>query len=124
MRSGILIVATIAGAFAAPPNETGQRQATELMGRSAGTPQRCILIEPAIGFRVADGDRGTLLYGTGRRIWASHLKPGCGFNRGDVLVVETIGSDYCRGDFVRSFDPVSRFAGPSCTLGEFIPYTR
>jgi len=116
MRLGVLVLAAIIGSCAAPPPQTGPRQATELIGRVAGQPQRCILKEPSFGFRVADGDRGTLLYGYGSRIWASHLAPGCGFNRGDVLVVQTIGTQYCRGDFVRSFDPVSRFPGPSCRL--------
>lgn len=124
MKLRVAALAILVGSCATPPPETGQRQASELTGRVAGTPKRCILIEPTVGFRVADGDRGTLLYGTGSKIWASHLAPGCGFNRGDVLVVQTIGSDYCSGDFVRSFDPVSRFPGPSCRLGEFVPYTR
>jgi len=124
MRFGLIVLAAIVGSCTAPPPLTGPRQATELVGRVAGAPQHCILIERDIGFRVADGDRGTLLYGTGKRIWANHLEPGCGFNRGDVLVVQTIGSDYCRGDFVRSFDPVSRFPSQSCRLGEFVPYTR
>jgi hypothetical protein len=28
------------------------------------------------------------------------------------------------GDLVRSFDSVSKIPGPSCRLGDFIPYTR
>lgn len=124
MRFGLLVLAAAVASCAAPPPQTGQRHADELEGRAAGPPERCVLVERDIGLRVADNDRGTLLYGTGKRIWANHLEPGCGFNRGDVLVVRTIGSDYCRGDFVRSFDPVSRFPGPSCRLGDFVPYTR
>jgi hypothetical protein len=124
MRFGVLVLAAMVGSCAAPSPETGQRQATELVGRVAGAPQRCITNERGISFRVADGDRGTLLYGTGSRIWANGLAPGCGFNRGDILVVQTIGSDYCRGDFVRSIDPISRFPGTSCILGNFVPYTR
>jgi hypothetical protein len=119
-----MVLAAIVGSCAAPPPQAGPRQATELAGRVAGAPQRCVLIERDIGLRVADGDRGTLLYGTGKRIWANHLAPGCGFNQGDVLVVQTIGSDYCSGDLVRSFDPVSRIPGPGCRLSEFVPYTR
>jgi hypothetical protein len=111
-------------ACGAPPPASAPGRATELTGRVAGAPQRCVPIERDIALRVADGDRSTLLYGTGRRIWANHLPRGCGFNRGDALVVQPIGSDYCRGDFVRSLDPVSRFPGPSCYLGDFVPYTR
>jgi len=125
MRSATLIlVSALSACTASPPPAATPGRARELVGRVAGTPQRCVPIERDIGLRVADGDRATLLYGTGRRIWANHLLAGCGFNRSDALVVQPIGSDYCRGDFVRSFDPVSRFTGPSCFLGDFVPYTR
>jgi len=39
-------------------------------------------------------------------------------------VTEPIGSQYCRGDIVRSFDRQSRIPGPACILGDFVPYTR
>jgi hypothetical protein len=121
LRPALLLLSL--GSCAPPPAASGPRVATELTGRIAGPPQHCVPIERDIGMRVADGDRGTLLYGTGRRIWANHLPAGCGFNQSDVLVVQPIGADYCRGDFVRSFDPVSRFPGPSCYLSDFVPYT-
>jgi hypothetical protein len=81
-------------------------------------------IERDQALRVDEGDRHTLIYGYGAKIWANHLGPHCSFNRGDVLVIKPIGSDYCRGDLVRSFDAVSRFPGSSCLLGDFVPYTR
>ena len=112
------------GSCAPSPPASVPHVATELTGRRAGPPQRCVPIEGDIALRVAEGDRATLLYGTGRKIWANHLPAGCGFNQSDVLILEPIGSDYCRGDFVRSFDPVSRVPGPSCILSDFVPYTR
>jgi hypothetical protein len=121
---GSVLALGLCACTAAPPRASAPGRPTELTGRVAGTPQRCVPIERDISLRVADGDRGTLLYGSGRRIWANHLPAGCGFNQGDTLVVQPIGSDYCRGDFVRSIDPVSRFPGPSCYLGDFVPYTR
>ena len=124
MNIRVALLLFLLGSCAPPPPASSPRVASELIGRVAGPAQRCLPIERDIGLRIADGDRGTLLYGTGRTIWANHLPAGCGFNQGDVLVVEPIGSDYCRGDFVRSFDPVSRFPGPSCILNDFVPYTR
>jgi hypothetical protein len=47
-----------------------------------------------------------------------------GFSQWDVLVMEPIGSQYCRGDLVRSVDPVSRIPGAACQLGDFVPYTK
>ena len=123
MRSHFALFLLFLGSCAAPQPAPVPGRATELTGRVAGAAQRCVPIESGWALRIAEGDRGTLLYGYGRRIWASHLPTGCGFNRDDTLVVQPIGSDYCRGDFVRSFDPVSRFPGPSCYLGDFIPYT-
>lgn len=74
--------------------------------------------------RVDERNRDTLLYGRGRTIWANHLAPGCGFSPSDTLVVQPIGSDYCRGDFLRSVDPASHFPAASCYLSDFVPYTR
>ena len=124
MKARIAALAVVLGSCAAPPPPGPPGQAFELVGRIAGKPQRCVLIDRSESLRVASEDRHTLLYGHGRMIWANRLGPGCGFNRGDVLVVRPIGSSYCRGDLVRSFDPVSRFPGASCYLGDFVPYTR
>ena len=121
MKARIAAIAAVVGSCAAPPPPG---PASELVGRVAGTPQRCVLIDRSESLRVASEDRHTLLYGRGRTVWANRLGPGCGFNRGDVLVIRPIGSSYCRGDLVRSFDPVSRFPGPSCYLGDFFPYAR
>lgn len=123
MKAGLVALALVLGSCAAPQPGAGSSQ-SELAGRVAGAPQKCVPIERDISLRVAEGDRRTLVYGHGRKIWANHLPAGCGFNHGDVLVVRPIGSSYCRGDLVRSFDPVSRFPGTSCYLNDFVPYTR
>ena len=117
------VVLALTACVGPPPAGTTSRP-SELDGRVAGTPQGCVSIERDLSLRVADGDRNLLLYGYGQRIWANRLPAGCGLNQGNTLVVQTIGLDYCRGDFVRSLDPVSRFPGPSCYLGDFVPYTR
>jgi hypothetical protein len=123
MKARTTALALLLGSCAAPqPNPAPGH--SELSGRTAGAPQRCVPIERDLSLRADEGDRHTLLYGQGRRIWANHLAPNCSFDRSDVLVIKPIGSDYCRGDFVQSFDPVSRFPGSSCILSDFVPYTR
>ena len=95
----------------------------ELAGRVAGAPQRCVPTEQTQGLRPAN--RTTILYGSGRTIWVNHMQQNCsGFSQWDPLVIEPIGSQYCRGDLVRTFDPVSKVPGAACRLGDFIPYTR
>jgi hypothetical protein len=123
MRTGVFVLVLALSSCVAPPPQSAPGRATELDGRIAGAPQHCVPIEHGISLRVAEGDRSTLIYGYGRRIYANHLPAGCSFHPSDTLVVQPIGSDYCHGDFVRSIDPVSRFPGPSCYLGDFVPYT-
>jgi hypothetical protein len=123
MRSSLFILALAMGSCAAPPPDSAPRQAVELVGRTAGPAERCVLIQPQQALRLADGDRHTLLYGSGKTIWANHLGS-CGFGRDDVFVSEPIGSYYCRGDVIHSFDRFTRIPGPACVLGEFVPYTR
>jgi hypothetical protein len=125
MKARIAALGLVVGSCAAPqPGGEQQGPARELAGRSAGAPQRCVLIQQSESLRVSDSNRHTLLYSSGRIIWANHLGQQCGFGTDDVLVTEPIGSYYCRGDLVRSFDRFSRIPGPTCILGDFLPYTR
>jgi hypothetical protein len=124
MRFAALLAALLMAGCAAPEPIQNPQQPRELVGRSAGAAQRCVLIDPTEPLRVSDNDRHTLLYGSGKTIWANSLGPGCGFNRNDVLVSEPIGSYYCRGELVRSFDRFSRIPASSCVIGDCVPYTR
>ena len=124
MKLRIALVALLAGSCVAPPPEEPQRQPIELAGRVAGAAQRCVSIQQSEALRVSDTNRHVLVYGSGRRLWANHLGPQCGFGRDDIIVTEPIGSYHCRGDIIRSFDRYSRIPGPSCILGDFVPYRR
>jgi len=121
--AGILLLVPILAGCAAPRPSSSNREPVELAGRTAGAPQDCLPIVRTEAWRVSDSNQHVLLYGRGGTIWASNLGPGCGFSVDDVLVTEPL-SRYCRGDIVRSFDNMSRIPGPSCALGDFVPYTR
>jgi hypothetical protein len=121
LTAALLALATIA---CAAPQPEPSRQPVELSGRTAGAPEHCVIIRQAEALRISDTDRHTLLYGSGKTIWASRLGPACSFRLDDVLVTEPFGSHFCRGDIVRSFDRFSRIPGPACVLGDFVPYTR
>jgi hypothetical protein len=120
----VALIALFAGSCAAPQPEQPSRPAVELTGRTAGPAQRCVPIDQSESMRVSDTNRHVLVYGSGRTTWANHLGPQCGFGRDDVLVTEPIGSYHCRGDIIRSFDRYSRIPGPSCILGDWVPYRR
>lgn len=125
MKHRIALLALVLGSCVAPqPGAEQQGPARELAGRSAGAPRHCVLLNPLDSLRISDSNRHVLLYSSGRTIWANHLSSQCGFGSDDVLVTEPIGSNYCRGDLVRSFDRYSRIPGPTCVLGDFVPYTR
>ena len=123
MKLRVALLGLIAGSCAAPKPEP-QQPPRELVGRAAGPAQKCVLIQQSESLRVSDINRHTLIYGSGRTLRANHLGSQCGFGRDDVLVTEPIGSYHCRGDIIRSFDRYSRIPGPSCILGEFVPYRR
>jgi hypothetical protein len=124
MRALAAILACLLAACAAPPPQSSRDQPPSLAGRTAGAGQRCVVIEQSEPLRVSESDPHVLLYGNGKTIWANQLQSGCNFHHGDTLVSQPIGSSHCRGDLVRSVDPFTHIQGPSCLLGDFIPYTR
>ena len=106
---------------AAPP--TNNAPIAELAGRTQGVPQNCVPIRTGGSLRVIDRD--TIIYGSGGTVWVSELRSDCpGLRPMDPLIVEPTGSQYCRGDRIREFEPVTRMPGPICVLGDFVPYTR
>jgi len=90
----------------------------------AGEPVHCVTIYPQHALLVSDNNRHTLIYNDGRTTWANELARYCRFRIDDVLVTQPIGSQYCRGDIVRSFDRTSHIPGPGCVFGDFVPYKK
>ena len=80
-------------------------QIAEIAGRVAGPAQQCVTLRPNESVRTTDSDRHVLLYGSGRTIWVNHLGS-CSFGSNDALLIERTGSDLCRGEIIRSFDPI------------------
>lgn len=124
MRSVVIgAIVTLAGCTPAPPPPDNNAPIAEIAGRVAGPAQRCVLTEQGVGLRVAN--RNTLTYRSGKAVYINRVQGSCGgYGQWDVIVTEPIGTQHCAGDLVRSFDPVSKIPGPSCRLGEFVPYTR
>lgn len=124
MRLHLLVLTLLIGSGAASqPGADRQGQPAELAGRAPGAAQRCVMVNQFTWLRVSENDPHTLVYGSGRTVWANQLGQ-CRFGHDDVLVTEPTGSQLCGGDIVRSFDRNSRIPGPSCVLGEFVPYNR
>lgn len=124
MRIEAIFLALALASCAAPDPSATSRQASELTGRTAGPAQRCVLLDGQQTLRISNTDSHMVLYGGGKTVWANDLGPGCGFGTNDLLISEPSGSHYCRGDIVHSVDRYSRIPGPSCVLGEFVPFNR
>jgi hypothetical protein len=123
MRIPVSIVAVLAASCAAPSATLGPRHVSELAGRVAGPPQHCVEIRPLDTIRLSQTDSQTLIYGNGRTIWANDLGS-CRMGQNDILITEPRGSRYCRGDIVRSMDQLSHIPGPTCVLGDFVPFSK
>jgi len=114
---------TLASCTATPPPPASDAPIAAIAGRVAGPPKRCILTEMGNGLQPID--RNTVTYRSGKTVWINHMQGTCGgFGQWDVMVTEPLGTQHCAGDLVRSFDPISKIPGPTCRLGEFIPYTK
>lgn len=124
-RFGIILLMALPGCAAPAPNAAPTAEPVqELIGRIAGAPQRCVPIERSEGLRIDSGNPATILYGRNKIIWVNRVAGGCAFKYGDTLVAEPVRGSFCRGDLVRSFDPVSKVPGATCIFDDFIPYTR
>ena len=122
MRLIIIAAAALLPGCTAPQPAASTAAIPELTGRVAGAAQRCVTFEQGESLRVAGPH--SLIYGNGRVVYLNTV-PSCSTLRSsDILVLEPIGSQYCRGDFVRTRDNVSGLPGAGCQLGDFIPYTR
>jgi hypothetical protein len=121
--AGFASLAVLAGSCAPAQRPTAPTVIPELAGRTAGAPQRCVPTRPSDSLRIVDAQ--TVIYGSGQTVWVNRPASTCpGMDQMDVLVVDLIGSQYCRGDRVRTIDPVTKIPGPSCILGDFVPYRR
>ena len=122
MRLIVLATAALMSGCTAPQPVATTTAIPELTGRVAGAAQRCVTFEQGESLRVAGPH--SLIYGNGRVVYLNTV-PSCSTLRSsDILVLEPIGSQYCRGDFVRTRDSVSGLPGPGCQLGDFVPYTK
>ena len=96
----------------------------ELAGRVAGAPMGCIPRHQARDMIVVDDN--TILFKRGSVIYRNDPPGGCnglggGFN---TLVTRSSGSGTCSGDIATVSNTTTGTVVGSCSLGEFVPYTR
>lgn len=121
----LLALAACAGSetAASGPQQPDPRIASTLEGLKPGKPAQCI---PRSRVREIRTAKDIILYVEGRnRVWRNDLVGGCaGLRRDDIVVWQGWGSDYCRGDMIRTQDRAAGQITGACALGDFTPYTR
>jgi hypothetical protein len=127
MRSLIVISATaLAVASCAQPGTPSDAGAftREIAGRAAGRSQSCISTFQSQNLRVIDGQ--TLAYDQGATVWVNRLAARCPAIEplNTVIVEPKLGSQYCSGDHIRGLEPGAIIPGPTCFLGQWVPYRR
>jgi hypothetical protein len=124
MRALMLIAAAamIAGCTRPAMPDNRESFAQELAGRVAGRPEICIPTTQQQNLRVVDAQ--TLAYNDGPIIWVNHLRASCpGIEPLSTIIVEPkLGTQYCSGDHVRGLEYGRSIAGPTCFLGDWVPY--
>jgi hypothetical protein len=113
----------LASACAAGPAREADLS-SELAGREAGPPERCVDDSPAAN--LVPSDSRTLVFRSGDAIWVNRLAAACpGLRPMSMLILEPQdGSRYCSGDRFRAAERTGGIPGPYCTLGDFTPWRR
>lgn len=97
--------------------------AQETAGRTPGATNSCVSTFGSENLRVVNPS--TLAYGNGRTIHINRLPAPCpGLDQYNTIIVEAHGSQYCRGDRIRSLEPGGIIPGPICHLGDWTAYNR
>lgn len=123
MRPLALAAAILLAGFANPVPGPSAALVKAISGRIAGPAKSCVSNTPSESLHVVDPM--TLVYGTGQTIYINHLPGPCpALSQFNTLIVEVQGGEYCRGDRVRGLEPGSIIPGPSCNLGDWVPYRR
>jgi hypothetical protein len=124
MRSLIAIAPVAAfalGSCTQPPAPPGAAFAQTVAGRIAGPPQSCVSHFGSDHPYVIDPQ--TLAYGYGRTIYVNRLGAPCpGVDQSNILITESYGGMYCRGDRIRGSEPGAIIPGPVCILHDWVPY--
>ena len=125
MRALMLIAAAaVIASCSRPVTPPGASLAEETAGRTAGPAQTCVSAFPNQNLRILDPQ--TIAYGYGNTIYINRLPGACpALSQFNTIIVDAAsGGQYCRGDRVRGLEPGALIPGPSCNLGDWVPYRK
>jgi hypothetical protein len=136
MRSVIpiaIIAATLAGCMAQSPQASAMAQQRAqarlnqlLAGKVPGAPQSCLPSYRQNDMVVIDDYTIAFRDGT-NRVWINKPRGGCNLLSAGpyALVTHSVGGlGLCRGDIATVVDTLNHSTVGSCSMSDFIPYTR
>lgn len=124
LTSPLFVVALVsAPAVCADTIEDQAELARATQGRLAGKPVDCITRSRTDDFSTS-GE--TMIFRPGSKVtYLNRLSPGCDKPKlRSTLVFRSTSGRLCRGEIVQSVDPQTGVTWGSCTVGQFVPYTR
>jgi Family of unknown function (DUF6491) len=120
----IIAMSTLALAACAggTPPAAEQAALAEVPGKAIGNPVSCLAMRDIE--RVEAVNRYVAFVHTrNNRVYRTDFAGGCpGLKRDDAFSIKTSIAQYCRGDIIHTFDPVSGFSSGACAFGSFTPY--
>ncbi|RYE00939.1 MAG: hypothetical protein EOP61_12650 [Sphingomonadales bacterium] len=122
----LLVLATAATGFASEqksPRSDEDKIALELKGLTPGKPQNCVRSDR---ITQTQGFEKEILFIEGRnKVWRNITRGSCaGLKHDDIPIFRTFGRQYCSSDLVHTRSRTGGMMTGSCSLGEFIPYTK
>ncbi len=96
-----------------------------IAGKVAGQPLSCLPSHRSGGMVAIDDN--TIVFGSGSsRVYVNNTRGGCGslVTGHYALVTRSMGTGPCSGDIAQVADLSSGMVVGSCSLGDFVPYTR
>ncbi|MFT3965116.1 MAG: hypothetical protein QM690_04455 [Sphingobium sp.] len=136
-RTGIVLLAAFGLAYGAAAAEKAptdgvrrltpkqaQALAKALDGKEAGKPVGCVPINAGSSGGLTPISDEILIYRVSRDlVYRNDLNGRCsGIANGSTLVLQPTTGQYCRNDIAHVVDLTTGMRGPSCALGDFIPY--
>lgn len=118
----LLVTACSIGGCTKPAEPARASDASELSGRVAGAPQSCVPNLANQNLRALDAS--TVALGSGRTIYINHLPGPCPALAplNTIIVDASDGTRYCRGNRIRGLELGAIIPGPTCNLGDWVPY--
>ncbi|HEX7871787.1 MAG TPA: hypothetical protein VF475_02680 [Sphingobium sp.] len=122
-----LLLSGCAATVADTPRLT-EKQATALAkaldGKVPGKPVSCVPLNLSSGGGPTAISDDILIYRVNRNlVYRNDLNGRCsGISTGSTLVLQPMIGQYCRNDIAYVVDLQTGMRGPSCALGDFVPY--